>query len=106
MAILSRTQFQRVFQQVNTGSGSPTFTSPTTGTTAAASATISVPGAAIGDIVDVSPPTAPVAGLLVYGTVTAVGAVTVYAANVSAGTLVPPVGLFRVATYPFTSEVA
>jgi hypothetical protein len=106
MTILSRTTFQRVFDRVNTGSATLTAVSPTTGATFAGSSTVSVPGAAIGDIVDVSFPTAPAAGLVMYGTVTASGVVTVYASNVSAGTLATPAGLYRVATYPFTGDVA
>ena len=94
-----RTTFQHLFQSVNYGSATLTAVSPTTGTTLAGSSTVSVPNAQIGDIVDVSCPTAPPAGLIVYGVVTAVGVVTVYASNVSAGTLASPAGLYRVVTY-------
>lgn len=101
-----RSLWHRVFQQINTGSATLTAVSPTAGATFAGSGTISVPGAAIGDIVDVSSPAVQPAGIYTYGVVTAVGVVTIYYANVTVGTLAAAAGLYRVATYPFTSEVA
>ena len=107
MAFSSRTGFQRVFQQVNTGSATLAVVATiAAGTTAPAVATVAVPGAAIGDIVDVSSPAVQTAGLLCYGVVTAAGVVTIYFANVTTGTPSSAGGVYKVATYPFTSDVA
>lgn len=104
MTILSRTGFQRVFQQVNTASATLTPTAAAAGVTNVAS-TVAVPGALVGDIVDVSAPSS-LLNLILQGEVTAVGVVTLKFANVSAGSITPPAGLYKVATYSFTSDVA
>lgn len=106
MAILSRTQFQRVFQQVNTGSATLVATTAVAAAATPGVATVAVPGAAIGDIVDVSSPAVQPVGLLVFGVVSAAAVVTIYFLNPTAGSLTGVAGLYKVATYPFTSEVA
>lgn len=106
MAFSSRTLWQRIFQQANTGSATETTTTATAAGVTAAAATVAVPGAAIGDVVDVSSPTAQPVGLFCFGVVTAANVVTIYFMNPTAGSLTGVAGLYKVATYPFTSEVA
>lgn len=102
MAILSRSSFQRVFQQINTASATLTPGTLTANTVNTAN-TVACPGAAIGDVVDVSAP-ASLGGIIMQGEVTAANVVTIK--FLSAATTAPGAGVYKVATYPFTSEVA
>lgn len=96
-----RTLWHRVFSQVNTGSASLTPGALTANTVNTAN-TVACVGAAIGDVVDVVAP-ASIGATIMQGEVTAVGVVTIK--FLSGGTTAPPTGIYRVATYPFTSEV-
>lgn len=104
MTILSRTSFQRVVQQVNSASASLTPALVTTGATGVAS-TIAVPGALVGDVVDVVGPSS-LLNLILQGEVTAVGVVTLKFANVSAGSITPPAGIYKAVTYTLSGDVA
>jgi hypothetical protein len=99
--VTDRTGFQRVFQQVNSASASLT-PGTLTANTVNTSNTIACPGAAIGDIVDVSAP-ASLGGIMMQGEVTAANVVTIK--FLSAATTAPSAGVYKVATYSFTSEV-
>lgn len=103
MAISSRTSFQRIYQQINTGSASVTPGAATTGTTV--TVTVPVAGSLVGDVVEVSAPSA-IGNLTMSGEVTAAGTVTIKFANATAGSLTAPAGLYRVATYTFSGDVA
>lgn len=105
MAFTSRTGFQRVFQQVNTGSATLVATTAVAAAATPGVALVTVPGAAIGDIVDVASPSVQVVGLFVFGVVSAANTVTIYFLNPTAGSLSGAAGLYKVATYPFTPEV-
>lgn len=102
MTILSRTTFQRVFNQVNTASASLTPGTLTANTVNVAN-TVACPGAAIGDIVDVAAP-ASLGGIMMQGEVTAANVVTIK--FLSAATTAPSAGVYKVATYPFSNDVA
>jgi len=106
MPILSRTEWQRIFQQANTGSVTLTATTAVAAAATAGGTLANIPGASIGDIVDVSSPAVQPVGLLVFGVVTAAGVVTIYFLNPTAGSLTGVAGLYKVATYPFTTDVA
>lgn len=103
MTILGRTSFQRVVQQVNSGSASVTPGAATTGITV--TVTIPVAGSLIGDIVDVMAPSA-IGNLTMSGEVTAAGTVTVKFANVTAGSLTAPAGIYKAVTYTPSADVA
>lgn len=103
MTILSRTSFQRVVQQVNSASANVTPGAATTGVTV--TVTIPVPGSSIGDIVDVSAPAA-IGNLTMSGEVTVAGTVTVKFANVTAGSLTAPAGIYKAVTYTLSGDVA
>lgn len=106
MTILSRTSFQRVFQQCNTGSVTLVATTAVAASATPAVATAAIAGAALGDIVDVSAPALQPASLLCFGVVTAAGVVTIYFLNPTAGSLTGVAGLYKVATYTFSGDVA
>lgn len=96
MAQSSRAQFQGLFSTVNTGQASVTPGAATTGITV--TVTVPVTNCAIGDIVDVSAPAA-IGNLTMSGEVTAAGTVTIKFANVTAGSLTAPAGVYKVTTY-------
>lgn len=97
MSYQVRTQFQEIVQNVQGASASLTPTAAAAGVTNVAS-TIAVPGAAIGDVVDVVAPSS-LLNLILQGEVTAAGVVTLKFANVSAGSITPPAGIYKVITY-------
>lgn len=99
----NRTEWQRVVQQVSAASASVTPGAATTGVTV--TVTVPCPGCAIGDVVDVSAPSA-IGNLTMSGEVTAAGTVTIKFANVTAGTLTAPAGIYKVVCYSLTGEVA
>lgn len=91
-----RTGFQHLWNQVNYGSASVTPGAATTGTTV--TVTVAAGNCQIGDVVDVSAPAA-IGNLTMSGEVTAVGTVTIKFANVTAGSLTAPAGIYKVVTY-------
>lgn len=95
--------YRRVFDQVGSASASLTPTAAAATTTNVAS-TITVPGAAIGDLVDVLPPSS-LLNLILQGEVTAANVVTLKFANVSAGSITAPAGIYTAIVYRPTTEV-
>lgn len=99
---MQATQYRRVYDQVGSASASLTPTAAGAGVTNVAS-TITVAGAAIGDIVDVVAPSS-LLNLILQGEVTAANTVTLKFANVSAGSLTAPAGIYTAIVYRPTLE--
>jgi hypothetical protein len=96
MSTSQRRQFQDIFANVSSASASLTPSALTTGTSEIV--TVTVPGAAIGDIVFVSAGTAAgqTAGIQVTGRCDAAGVVSIEFSNTTAGTLTPVAGVYTV----------
>lgn len=92
MAINAPAQYRDAFDSVRTASASLTPVAVAAGVTGVAS-TITVPGAAVGDLVSVAAPSS-LLNLILQGEVTAAGVVTLKFANVSAGSITPPAGVY------------
>lgn len=102
MAYSSPTQFRALVDQVFAASASLTPALVTTGTTGVAS-TITVPGAALGDYVEVTVPSS-LLNLILQGEVTAANTVTLKFANVSAGSVTPPGAVYTAVVYRRTAN--
>lgn len=92
MALNAPTQYRGLVDSVRSASASLTPALVTTGTTGVAS-TITVPGAAVGDVVTVVAPAA-LGSVLLQGEVTAANTVTLKFANTTAGSITPPAGVY------------
>ena len=68
---------------------------PSIGAASQANLTASVPGAAVGDVVDLGLPAAPAAGITWDAFVSAADTVTVRATNVTAGAVDPASAVYR-----------
>lgn len=101
MGINAPSAFRTVVDQVFTASASLTPALVTTGATGVAS-TITVPNAALGDVVDVVVPSS-LLNLILQGEVTAANTVTLKFANVSAGSITPPAGVYTAVVYRLTN---
>lgn len=91
MALNQPAQYRDIYDSVYAASASVTPGAATTGTTV--TVTITVPGAAVGDLVTVRAPAA-LGNVVMQGEVTAANTVTVKFANTTAGTLTPPAGVY------------
>lgn len=93
MSLKAKFQFQALFPSVAFATATLTPAAVTTGTTNVAS-TITVPGAAVGDLVFISPPAA-LGNVHLQGEVTAADTVTLKFANTTAGSITPPAGAYK-----------
>jgi antitoxin (DNA-binding transcriptional repressor) of toxin-antitoxin stability system len=92
MALIQPAQYRGIYDSVYAASASLTPALVATVTTGVAS-TITVPGAAVGDLVTVRAPAA-IGALILQGEVTAANTVTLKFANTTAGSLTPPAGVY------------
>lgn len=95
-------QYRRVIDIVNSATAALTPALVTTGTTGVAS-TITVPGAAVGDVVDVRASVS-IGNVILQGEVTAANTVTLKFANVTAGSITPAAGNYTAIVYRPTPE--
>lgn len=102
MAYSNAPQFRSIFDQVFAATVALTPGAVTTGTTG--TSTITVPGAAVGDVVDVSAPVA-LGNVTVQGEVTAANTVTVKFANATAGSITPPASNYTAVVYRRNASV-
>jgi len=87
------------FEQPLTGSA--TYDAPSLADGATTTTTITVPGARLGDMVQVAPPFS-ASGMIITGNVSATNTVTIVINNESGGTVDLASGTWRVAVYPTT----
>lgn len=91
MSLNQPAQYRDIYDSAYVASASVTPGAATTGTTV--TVTITVPGAAVGDLVTVRAPAA-LGNVIMQGEVTAANTVTVKFANTTAGTLTAPAGVY------------
>jgi hypothetical protein len=94
MSTSQRRQFQDIFANVSAASASLTPGALTTDTSEIV--TVTVPGAAVGDVVFVSLAAAQTAGIQVTGRCDAAGVVGIEFSNTTAGSLTPASGVYTV----------
>lgn len=91
MSLAQKLQFPMAFPNVLAATANLTPAGVTTNTTNVAS-TITVPGAAVGDVVLAVTTPAALGSVLLQGEVTAANTVTLKFSNLTAGTITPPAG--------------